>query len=126
MSGTANLDTCMEFSVFFSAPELKAHVHNCDHALSVLRRPSVTFHIFDFSSETAKQNSTTLERKQDLNFFYQVCVFRVDRKNKMAALASYWLRLFDFSSETAEQNSEKLERKQDLNVLYQVCVFRAD
>ena len=57
-------------------------------------RPSLTFHIFDFSSETAERNSTKLNRKQDLNVLYQVCVFRTDRKNKMAALASDWLRHF--------------------------------
>ena len=56
--------------------------------------PSLTFHIFDFSSETAERNSTKLDRKQDLNVLYQVCVFRTDRKNKMAALASDWLRHF--------------------------------
>ena len=88
----------------FSAPEPKAQVHYCDHALSVVRRPSVrpssvrrpslTFHIFDFSSKTAERNSTKLDRKQDLNVLYQVCVFRADRKNKMAALASDWLRHF--------------------------------
>ena len=50
--------------------------------------------IFDFSSETAERNSTKLDRKQDLNVLYQVCVFRADRKNKMAALASDWLRHF--------------------------------
>ena len=61
---------------------------------SVVRRPSLTFHIFDFFSETAEQNSTKLDRKQDLNVLYQVCVFRADRKNKMAALASDWLRHF--------------------------------
>ena len=77
----------------FSAPEPKAQVHYCDHTLSVVRRPSVrrpsvvNFHIFDFSSETAQQNSTKLDRKQDLNVLYQVCVFRADRKNKMAARA---------------------------------------
>ena len=35
-----------------------------------------------------------LDRKQDLNVLYQVDVFRADRKNKMAALASDWLRHF--------------------------------
>ena len=35
-----------------------------------------------------------LDRKQDLNVLYQVCVFRADRKIKMAALASDWLRHF--------------------------------
>ena len=89
---------------FFSAPEPKAQVHYCDHVLSVVRRPSVrpsvvrpsslTFHIFDFFSETTERNSTKLQRKQDLNILYQVCVFRADRKNKMAALASDWLRHF--------------------------------
>ena len=49
---------------------------------------------FDFSSETAEQNSTKLDRKQDLNVLYQVCVFWADCKNKMAALASDWLRHF--------------------------------
>ena len=56
--------------------------------------PLIGWDIFDFSSETAGQNSTKLDRKQDLNILYQVCVFRADRKNKMAALASDWLRHF--------------------------------
>ena len=45
-------------------------------------------------SETTEQNSTKLDRKQDLNVLYQVCVFLADRKNKMAALASNRLRQF--------------------------------
>ena len=56
--------------------------------------PLISWDIFDFSSETAERNSTKLDRKQDLNVLYQVCVFRADRKNKMAALASDWLRHF--------------------------------
>ena len=79
--------------MIFSATELKAQVHYCDHALSVVR-PSLTFHIFDFSSETAEWNSTKLDTKQDLNVLYQVFVFRANRKIKMAALASDWLRHF--------------------------------
>ena len=50
--------------------------------------------IFDFSSETAERNSTKLDRMQDLNVLFEVCVFQADRKNKMAALASDWLRHF--------------------------------
>ena len=138
----------MGISSIFSAPEPKAQVHYCDHALSGVRRPSsvrpssLTFtfstsplkplngiqrnltgskistsstkfvffgpigktrwpprpliglDIFDFSSETAERNSTKLDRKQDLNVLYQVCVFRADRKNKMAAPGSDWLRHF--------------------------------
>ena len=78
----------MSFWPLFSAPEPKAEVHYCDHTLSVVRPSLIYFHIFDFSSETAEQNSTKLDRKQDLNVLYQVCVFRADLKNKMAALSS--------------------------------------
>ena len=90
-------------------------------------RPSLTFHIFDFFSETAEQNSTKLDRKQDLNVLYQVCVFWADLKNKMAALASDWLRHFRLLlwNRLTEFNKTWQEaRSQD--VLYQVCVFRAD
>ena len=56
--------------------------------------PLIGWYIFDFSSKTAERNSTKLERKQDLNALYQVCVFRADRKNTMAAMASDWLSHF--------------------------------
>ena len=88
--------------------------------------PLIGWDIFDFSSETAERNSTELDRNQVLNVLYQVCVFRANQKNNMAALASDWPRHFRFSSETAERNSTKLDRKLDLNALYQVCVFRSD
>ena len=84
---------CIKIVSVFSAPEPKAQVHYCDHVLSVVL-PSLNFRIFDFSSETAEGNSTKLDKKQDLNVLYQVCVFRDDRKNKMAALASDWPRYF--------------------------------
>ena len=54
--------------------------------------PLIGWHIFDFSSKTAERNSTKLDRKQDINALYQVCVFRVDQKNKMATPGSDWLR----------------------------------
>ena len=79
--------------------------------------------IFDFSVETTERNSTNLDRKQDLNALYQVCVFRADRKNKMAAWPLIGWDIVDLFSETAEWNSTKLIRNQDLNALYQVCVF---
>ena len=49
--------------------------------------PLIGWDIFDFSSETAERNSTKLDRKQDLNVFYQVCVYRADQSTKMFALA---------------------------------------
>ena len=88
--------------------------------------PLIGWDIFDFSSETAERNSMKLDRKQDLNVLYQVCVFQVDRKTRWPPWPLIGWDIFDFSSETAERNSTKLDRKQDLNVLYQVCVFRAD
>ena len=45
----------------------------------------LAYNIIDFSSETAGRNSTKLDRKQDLIVLFQVCDFRVDEKNKMAA-----------------------------------------
>ena len=56
--------------------------------------PMICRDILEFFSEIAKQNSMKLDKKQDLNVLYQVCVFRGDQRNKMAALASDWLRHF--------------------------------
>ena len=56
--------------------------------------PLIGWDIFDFSSQTAEQNSTKLDKEQDLNVLYQVCLFLADRIYKMAALASDWLRHF--------------------------------
>ena len=36
--------------------------------------PLIGWYIFDFYSETAERNSTKLDRTQDLNILYQVCV----------------------------------------------------
>ena len=58
--------------------------------------PLIGWDIFDFFSETAERNSTKHDRKQDINVLYKVCVFGADQKNKMAVLASDWLRHFLF------------------------------
>ena len=52
--------------------------------------PLIGWDIFDFSSETAERNSTKLDRKQDLNVLYQVCVFRADHK-KQDGRPGLWL-----------------------------------
>ena len=52
--------------------------------------PLIGWDIFDFPSETAEQNSTKLDRTQDLNVLYQVCVFRADRK-KQDGRPGFWL-----------------------------------
>ena len=86
---------------------------------------SLTFQIFNFS-ETAEQNSTKIDRKQDLHALYKVCVFGPIKKTRWLPWPLIRWDIFDFSSETAKRNSTKLDRKQDLKVLYQVCVFRAN
>ena len=72
------------------------------------------------------QWNLTGSKKQDLNVLYQVCVFS-DRsgENKMAALASDWLRHFPFHLWNRWTEFNEIWN-QYLNVPYQVSVFRAD
>ena len=89
--------------------------------------PLIGWDIFDFSSETAEQNSTKLYRKVDLNVLYQVCVFRADWKNKMAALASNWLRHFRLLlwNRWTEFN-ETCQEARSHRPLPSLCFLRAD
>ena len=98
-------------TMIFSAPEPRLMCTIVITNVHVVRRPLLTFNIFDFS-KTAEQNVTKLDRKQDLNVLYKVCVFRANWMSQRAALASDWLRHFYFS-ETAERNSTQLDRRQD-------------
>ena len=65
--------------------------------------PLIGWDIFNFSYETAKWNSTKLDRNQDLNVLYQVCVFQAKLKNKMAAMASDRLFQRTFSTSLLKQ-----------------------
>ena len=56
--------------------------------------PLTCWEIFDFSDETAEQNTKKLDRKQDLKVLYQVSVFLGWLEKQYAALASDWLRNF--------------------------------
>ena len=88
--------------------------------------PLISWDIFNFSSETAERNSTKLDGKQDLITLYQVCVFRADRKNKIAALASDWLRHFRllFQNSLTEFNGTIREARTQHPL--PICIFRAD
>ena len=55
--------------------------------------PLIGWDIFDFSSETAKQNSTKLDRKKDLNVLCQVCLFWADQKNKKGRPGQFLLKV---------------------------------
>ena len=70
--------------------------------------------------------STKLDRKQDVKVLYQVCVFRADRKNKMAALAHDWLRHFRLLLWNRWTEFNEIWQEARSQLLYQVCVFRAD
>ena len=65
----------------FSSPEPKAQVSYCHSALSVVRpsvvvcRPSVTFHIFNFFSRTARWILMKLGRDEVLMVPYKCCCF---------------------------------------------------
>ena len=72
------------------------------HSASSVSRPGVNFHIFHLSSETAKQNSTKLDRKQDLNILYQVCVLQADQKTRWPHWPLNDWDVFYFFSETTE------------------------
>ena len=88
--------------------------------------PLIGWDIFDFFSEIAERNSTKLDRKQDLNVLYQVCVFLANLKTRWRPWPLISWDIFYFFSEIAERNSTKLDRKQDLNIFDQVCVIGAN
>ena len=74
----------------FSAPEPKAQVHYCDHALSVVRRSSVRIRpslTFSISTSSLKRNSMKLDKKQDP--LPSLC-FWADRK-KQDGRPGFWL-----------------------------------
>ena len=77
---------------------------------SSVRPSSLTFHIFDFSSETTERNLTKLYRKVDLNVLYQVCVFRPIGKTRWPLWPLIGWDIFDFFSDIAERKSMKLDR----------------
>ena len=52
--------------------------------------PLIGRDIFNFFSETAPRNSTKLNRMQDLNVLYQVCISQADRK-KQDGRSGVWL-----------------------------------
>ena len=82
-------------------------------------RPSfLTFHIFDFSSETTEQNSTKLDRKQDLNVLYQVCVFRVDIIQIIPMFIEYWSIVYTYISIVPDAWAIYVIRR-----LYNVLIF---
>ena len=85
-------------------------------------RPSLTFHIFDFS-ETADRNSTKLDREARSQWLLQSLCFQTDWKNKMAALVSNYLRHFRLLLWNRWPEFNETDGKQNLNVHWQVCVF---
>ena len=86
-------------------------------------RPSLTLHIFDFSSELLNGIQWNLTGSKISTFSTKFVFFRPIRKTKWPPWPPIGWDSFDFSSEITERNSTKLDRKQYLKVLYQICVF---
>ena len=84
--------------------------------------PMIDLNIVDFS-ETAERNLLKLDKKQELNVIYQVCVFWVDRKTRWSSWPLIGWAILDYSSGSTEWNLMKLGKKQVLNILYQFPVF---
>ena len=120
--------------VIFSAPDPKAQVHYCDHALSVVR-PSVRLsvclssvrrYLFTFSTSPLKPLNgiqRNLIGSKDSTSSTKFVFFGPIGKTRWPPWPLIGRDIFDFSSETVERNLTKLDRKQDLNILYRVCVF---
>ena len=75
-----------------------------DRKNKVAKPASDCLDIFDFFSETTEGNLPELNRKQELSFLYQVCVFRTDQKNRMTARNMIFWHFIYFFSDTAEPN----------------------
>ena len=83
--------------------------------------PLIGWDIFDFSSETAERNSTKLNREQDINILYIICVFRADRKKQDGRPGLWLVETFSTSPpKPLNRIQQKLDRKLDINILYQV------
>ena len=112
-------------AMIFSAPEPKAQVHYCDHALSVVR-PSVCLSVVNFPHfqlllwNRWTEFKETWQEARSRRPLPSLCFS--GRSEKQDGCPSLWLaETFSTSSlKTAERNSMKLDREQDLNVLYQV------
>ena len=113
----------------YSADEPSAHVHYCDHALSVVSSIIHRCQLFTFSTSSqkllkriqvnltkSKISTSSTNIKRDLRCI-KLC-FRVGRKNQDRFL------LTDTFSNSSLKLLNRIQRK-DLSVLYQVCVFRA-
>ena len=111
----------------FSSPDPKGHVRYCHHLASVVRRPSLTFHILIYSSETTGPNGTKLDRKHLYKVLYKVSSFRRIPPTNMAAKGNscFWLANVKkiFSSETARPNGAKLGMKHLCKILYKTSSF---
>ena len=87
-------------------------------------RPSLTFHIFVFYAETIR-NSTKLDRKQDLNVLYQVCIFRADWKTRWPPWPLIGWDIIDFLSVQTEFHETWQEASIKISIST-VFVFSAD
>ena len=83
--------------------------------------------IFDFSSETAGQNLTKLDKKQDLNVLFRDCVFGPIRKTRWPPwFFNGWYIFLLFLWNCWKKFNETWQEARSKRPLYQVCSFRDD
>ena len=94
--------------------------------------------LFDFSSETTERNSTKVDRNQDLNILYQVCVFWPISKQKWppwlilqkgstlysgARYVALWAACFCAHKLKAEMYNRYCDPMMPVVVTFHICVF---
>ena len=83
----------------------------------------VSDYIFDFFSATAKQNSTELDKKLDLNLLPSLFLGRFENQDCHPGI---WLtETFSISLQSLNKIMWQLKEPYDLNILYQVYAFPA-
>ena len=134
-----SIDNFSRFRLLWNRWTEKATEHNQKQVLCALHQicgvflpigiirwppwPLISWDIFDFSA-TVEQNLTKLDRKQDLNAIYQVCVFHADWKPRWPPWPLICWDIFDLFSVTAERILMKLDKKR-VRPLPSLCL-RAD
>ena len=81
---------------------------------------SVCWDIFDFS-ESAERNSMRLDRKQDFNILYQLCVFRTIRKTRWPLRPLIGWDIFDFSESAEKELSDTRQKARSQHPL--LCLW---
>ena len=110
----SNILTSSPNCVFFSGPSEDQN----GHPGLWLAEPFSTFFL-----QPMNRIQRNFTNKQELNVLYQECVFRTNRKTKMAALASDWLNHFWLLFCNCWKEFNETCQNQYFSVFSPVCIF---